>query len=70
MMSATSQTQQKGKSLFVQVAYSLYHILQSNSFCNSSILLPSLVFAMNAFEIYQGTRHRFAILFALTVHLI
>lgn len=70
MMSATSQTQQKGKSLFVQVVHSLYHILQSNSFYNSSILLPSLVFAMNAFEIYQGTRHRFAILFALTVHLI
>lgn len=70
MMSATSQKQQKGKSLFVQVAHCLYHILQSNSFCNSSILLPSFVFAMNAFEIYQGTRHRFAFLFALTVHLL
>lgn len=69
MMSAT-QTQQKGKSLFVQVAHSLYHNLQSNSFCGSSILLPSFVFAMNVFEIYQGTGHKFAFLFAVTAHFI
>lgn len=70
MMSATSQTQQKGKSLFVQVAHSLHHILQSNSFCRSSILLPSFVFAVNVSEIYQGTGHRFALLFALIAHFI
>lgn len=68
MMSDTSQTQQKGKSLFVQVELSLYHILQSNSFSRSSILLPSFVFAMNVLEIYQGTGHRFALLFALSAH--
>lgn len=69
MMSSTSQTQQKGKSSFVQVAHSLCHVLQSNSFCRSSILLPSFVLAMNGFEIYQGTGHRLALLFALTAHL-